>query len=199
MLTSFNFTYCESINVLGFLQPFNILSSLIFFILAIWIWRDPSASFHRWGLLAISLGSVLWHATPISWTLILDISAIGLWLLLYLTNGCKKLKLPLLPILSLGIISLLICGILGQIFISWLPMMSGAFIPPVIITLILALQQKKLSWIYTALSMTLAIIARELDLTLCPWIPIGTHFLWHIGTGLSLIVPISILKNRYRS
>lgn len=46
-----------------------------------------------------------------------------------------------------------------------------------------------------------AIVFRSVDIAICPFIPIGTHFLWHIlvaFTGYQAIIFLSILKSQNR-
>ncbi|MEO0348251.1 MAG: hypothetical protein AAF153_02750 [Pseudomonadota bacterium] len=56
-------------------------------------------------------------------------------------------------------------------------------------------KKNKIWWCASALLMAIAVAARELDLVLCSHFTNGTHYIWHIASGLSLYGPIMFLKN----
>ena len=86
----------------------------------------------------------------------------------------------------------------------WLPYMSGAFIPYLVICLYLAITLKKnnfqrFAYAYGSLLMGVAIIFRESDWSFCHIFPVGTHFLWHICAGLSLFPLLTHLKSPFHT
>lgn len=192
------FTYCEAWTFLGIQQPLNVFSNVIFLALAFWIWNHPSAKLHRYGLLLITLGSVMWHSTSYQWALWMDISGISVWALLFSWDAARVTHHSPLKYCGVTLGVLVLSGALGRGLEGLLPMMSGAFLPFVGIAIAVSLlapsQKFRKLWLYSATFMGIAIIMREIDLMMCGILPTGTHFLWHIGAGLSLIAPIMTLK-----
>lgn len=197
-----NFTYCDQSQLLGFSQSANIASNLIFFLIAAYFWHLHSHCRHRYGLIAIGVSSMIWHASHWQPALFLDIGSIVMWVILYCQDALRHRLLTSRTcwlIIGIG-------GIISLIFAlalrPWLPYMSGAFMPYLMICLFLAINLKesafqRFTYAYGSLFMGLAIIFRETDWYFCHIFPIGTHFLWHICAGFSLLPLLVHLKNPF--
>jgi hypothetical protein len=193
-----DFQYCERMSWLFNAQPFNILSNMLFLALAAWIWRWPSARFHRFGLILIALASMLWHSVSTPWALALDIVAIALWFGLYACDYWRIQRVDASVLSGVFVGLLVLSASLGFALKPSLPMMSGAFIPYGLVLLALCMTKPdmRLVGIASLLALLFAIVMREADLALCTLNPYGTHFLWHLGAGLSLLAPLIALERQ---
>ena len=197
MFNNIDFKYCEYNTNFILNQPLNVISNLIFVIVALWVWRDSKFKLSRFGLVFIAIGSIVWHASHLTIGLVLDISSIAIFAILLALDFCRHLhKKPTLA-LSLILPGLVISGLIGKLLEPWMPMLSGAFIPAVLFFVYCGVKLREEALFFSsALIMTVAIAAREMDLAMCPYISCGTHFLWHLGTGLSLVPVYVVFKKQ---
>ncbi len=200
--------YCESLIGYFFPQPLNIISNVAFLIAAFLAYRYLRN--HRVSRLyilpillgIIGIGSAWWHITNSRLGDILDTFSIVLFasvaVLLLLTEIAKSkvvTALSFILLLSLVLITerfaawngslpyvVLLIGfvIIGVIYIKKIPSAKSVFLSAILIFLI-------------------AIVFRSVDIILCPCIPFGTHFLWHVllaGLGYQIILMLANAKNK---
>jgi hypothetical protein len=189
------FLYCESPQFL------NAISNIVFITLAAWFWNNPSAIYHRYGLLLIAVTSMVWHVTEQQWALWLDSSAIAIWALLYAIDAARVFRKPTVLLFCTMLLSLIIFALLAKILSPIFPMFSGAFLPFALLGVFLSIMPKfstlpRQYWLSSSIFAITAIILRESDLPLCTHITIGTHWLWHIFAGCTLLAPIATLKRK---
>ncbi|MCH9663039.1 MAG: hypothetical protein K0U66_05215, partial [Gammaproteobacteria bacterium] len=197
----FEFIYCEAITPQGAVQVWNMASNAVFIALAAYVWRRHEHTTHRYGLPLIACGSISWHASQSQWALALDISAIIVWAALYTLDLARQHQRPVAGLLAQLSMWLVASVATGLALAQPLPLLSGAFIPYAAAMLAMPFIKscppaRRMDCVFSGTAMTLAIIAREADLAACPYIPIGTHWLWHLLTGLSLLAPIRFLSRR---
>ncbi len=197
-MTDLHFTYCDTHLWWGIHQPTNVLSNLVFILLAIWVWQQPSARWHRFGLLAIAAGSVVWHHTALSWALWLDIGTIALWAFLFAVDTARVTQRPAWIFLLSAAGALMVSAAAGRLLAGPLPLLSGAFIPFAALLLSGALSSRlrppvRRTFLFSLAMILLAMVMREIDLLGCSEGAIGTHWLWHTAAGLSLLAPIRFL------
>lgn len=200
MTDLFAFAYCESLSGAAH-QPLNAASNLVFVALALLVWRDRSARLHRYGLLFVAASSILWHVLGHGWALVLDIGSIGLWVMLFCMDYNRLTGTPRCAGIGWPLAALAVCGLVGAAMSSWLPMLSGAFLPYVPLCLLMAFRldrPRRGLWLFSAAAMGLAVVFRETDLALCEQVPHGTHWLWHLLTGLALVGPVFALRGLSR-
>ncbi len=195
-------TYCEPIYDALIAQPWNTASNVVFFIVAILLWGQykrieaAEGSFHLKALtlspILIGLCSSIWHGTMIGWTLWLDITSIVIFVLLYVTYiGVVLMKrgwgLSIFALMAIGILSALSTHYLGHL----LPQRSAGFLPIVVILGLITWSQWRiqssdtLSFALATLFFVLALVMRVVDEAMCGVMPFGTHFLWHVGAGIT--------------
>ncbi len=198
----FEFSYCEATPFLFIAQPFNTISSLVFLVMAMIVWRNPDHQYHRWGMVLMFICSCFWHATGIPWALALDIAAIVIWLVLFVFDlGRTHTMSPYRNTLWLGMLLFLgLCWITAMLTQQFMPLLSGAFLPAALAVLLVRLSPcmpKKIKRIclVCGLSMFFAIAMRELDLITCQWLSVGSHWLWHIAAGASLYAAFVLLEH----
>ncbi|MBC6444220.1 MAG: hypothetical protein GDA50_02140 [Alphaproteobacteria bacterium GM202ARS2] len=200
MLTEW--TYCDTADWLGgAAQSWNVLSNAGFFLLAALVWRQPSARSNRFGLVAIGIASSLWHATAASWALLIDISAILTWTALFIYDVRRFYTFSLPLAYGAWLVFIAVSAISGFLLVDVLPLLSGAFVPYVLLLVLapyllpLSVHERASCWL-GSVALSIGIIAREVDSTLCAFVPIGTHILWHLSAAVVTAVPIVVLYRR---
>tara|TARA_B100001778_G_C18496463_1_gene587556 strand:- start:372 stop:983 length:612 start_codon:yes stop_codon:yes gene_type:complete len=199
MLTLPAFTFCEANSWLMMMQPLNTLSNLIYLVLAIWLWNDSSARLHRYGLLLITVCSSIWHATAIAWTFWLDITGIVIWISLFVMDIASARKASIISLMPYLVGGLLGSVLTGKLLEAWLPMHSGAFIPFVVVMIGMVFHpaiasKAKPYCAISAITMTGALVTREIDLPMCTIFATGSHWLWHVLSAFAVIGPVMLLR-----
>ncbi len=207
--------YCERTSSTFWAEPVNALSNLAFLIAGYLILRfylnqckERGEKTHKdfWILLLIGLifivgiGSFLFHTFATLWALIMDVIPIMVFGFIYLGVALKR-------VIKLNYIKSGIClGLFILIFFNLdliLPEeslnRSGTYLPYLIALIIFAVilsfrkdSNSKTFWIASGL-LACAFISRMVDMVLCPYFPLGTHFLWHILNGIMMYVVVKAL------
>jgi hypothetical protein len=190
--------YCERVTAGFWAEPANALTNLAFLAAAWIMWRRVAA--RRTGqalclaLAAIGLGSFLFHTFANRLTAVMDVAPIALFILLYVFAATRDF-LGAAPWLA-GAAALAFipyASALKPLF-DRLPFFStSAFYwpVPVLILLYAACLRARAPDTARGLALGAAILVasltfRSLDTTLCPSVPAGTHFMWHVLNGLML-------------
>lgn len=184
--------YCERVSAFVFDEPLGLTSNLSFFIAAIALSR-PSArqQAKHWiliaWLIAIGIGSGLFHAYATRLTLWLDVLPIqgfilsAMWILyrdhLHLSRVATGL--------------VMVGFVIGSSLVpSWLLNGSASYLPAWLMLVIAALAHPtgsaRQDLVKAASLFPISLTFRTLDLPLCEQWSYGTHFLWHIGNALVL-------------
>ena len=202
--------YCERLAPGLFAEPLNAITNFSFFIAAFFLFRLAKSkkyfdhrSFILIGLIVIiGAGSTFFHTLATYWAMLSDQIPILLFqiaFLIFYARGVMRLsRLGTCLMLAAFFASIYIFGSLPR---EWLNG-SLAYAPAFLILGGLGFWH----WFYAqrergALLLAMAVFAvsltfRSLDMTLCPALPAGLHFLWHIlnGTVLYLTVRAYLLN-----
>jgi peptidoglycan/LPS O-acetylase OafA/YrhL len=189
--------YCERTDFTYWSEPLNAVTNLAFIIAAIILWRRgngvPLARVLLIILVAIGIGSYLFHTHATIWAVTIDVIPIGVFILVYLfavnrdivlMSGWKALlattaffpyagvvvwatnQLPFFHISNFyWTVPLLLC--IYAVGLRGRPRITSGFL-------------------IGAAILSLSITVRSVDEILCDTIPFGTHFLWHILNGIML-------------
>ncbi len=188
----FGVVYCEQGLINHFLEPLNSISNLFFVVSAVLLFLyfqkkkvvDLKSKLFVGLILLIGIGSLIWHIIPTTATFFMDVIPIALFLILYLFFLLDKIvKRKMIAMSVMGVYLLVV--ILGFIiFPTFFSSYGGIYILTLLFlggTAIAAFLKKILfketSIIF--LLFLLAFIVRQLDLVVCPFFPLGTHFVWH--------------------
>jgi Ceramidase len=189
--------YCERVGMGVFAEPLNAVSNVSFLLAALAAWvlaaRTGALSAGVRVLIAIGasvgIGSILWHTYPTMLTLILDIVPILIFIIWYIWLYARNVlgMRPLFAVASAA--AFLLATFLA---IPFSGVLHGAFVytPGLIVTLVLgvlhALEQRSARFTLLAAAgvYLAALFFRTIDNEVCPILPIGTHFLWHLLIGL---------------
>jgi Ceramidase len=198
--------YCERIGPGLFAEPLNAVSNASFLLAACAAWilatRTGTLSAGVKLLLALAasvgIGSLLWHTLANSWTLILDIVPILLFLMWYIWLYTRTVIGMPLPFAVASVVAFL----LGTFFaIPYAHILHGALVytPGLIVALVLGVfhaserRVARFTLLAAAAVYFVALFFRTIDQEVCPVLPIGTHFIWHILIGLVMYLAMRCL------
>lgn len=194
--------YCES---LGF-QPINVISNIAAFIAAYFAYRVltknnvRSFNLRIFPLLVvlIGIGSILWHALPNALTDLADVLPLSILILstfYFLLSKLNVRRFSRIVILSIFIL-------VQTPFIFGLVYSLNGFLPYIITFAVAMFLFYKLSKSYhnvirymapIVVVFGIALFFRTIDLTVCPAIGIGTHFLWQILSAVTFYLFVRLL------
>ena len=207
--------YCERTSSAFWAEPVNALSNLAFLIAGYSILRfyliqckERGEETHKdfwillliWLIFIVGIGSFIFHTFATLWALILDIVPIMVFGFIYLGVALKR-------VMKLNYIKSGIClGLFMLVFFNLdliLPEeslnRSGTYLPYLIALVVFAAilsfrkdPNSKTFWIASGL-LACAFISRMVDMMLCPYFPLGTHFLWHVLNGIMMYVVVKAL------
>jgi hypothetical protein len=178
-------------------EPLNAVSNISFLLAAWAAWvlasRTGTLSAGVRVLIALAasvgIGSILWHTYPTSLTLILDIVPILIFIIWFIWLYTRNV----IGMRSLFALACAAAFVLATfLVIPYSGVLHGALVytPGLIITLVLGVFQARERTVarFTLLAATgvylAALFFRTIDNEVCPVLPIGTHFLWHLLIGL---------------
>jgi hypothetical protein len=192
--------YCERTDAAYWSEPVNALTNAAFLVAAFVMWRRvrgqglPLALLLCAILAAIGIGSYLFHTHATAWASLADTAPIGLFILTYLfAANLHFWRLPLWAAF-LGTAAFIPYAMLLTPLLAALPFFRiSAFywpVPLLIAATAFALRRRAPVTAnglgFGAGLLTVSLAFRSLDLLVCPFLPLGTHFLWHILNALML-------------
>ena len=189
--------YCERVGMGLLAEPLNAVSNVSFLLAAWAAWvvakRTGALSAGVRALIAIGasvgIGSILWHTYPTMLTLILDSVPILIFIMWYIWLYVRNVVGVRPPFAVASAAAFLLATLLAFPFAG---VLHGAFVytPGLVVTLVLGLfhARERRAARFTLLAAAgvylAALFFRTIDNEVCPVLPIGTHFLWHILIGL---------------
>ncbi len=198
--------YCERIGPGFWAEPVNALTNIGFVFAAWFIWRiavreqahDSSIAVITGMIVAIGIGSFLFHTMATPFTRWLDIIPIFVFQLLYI--GFYTRRVINLPVAVIGILLLvfLAASVYGRQFPG---VINGSLIyaPALLVIFVLGLyhylsQKVERGLLLGAASIfLLSIFFRSIDNMICTQLVLGTHFLWHILNALVIYLAMRTL------
>jgi hypothetical protein len=191
--------YCERIAPGLWGEPLNSLSNLAFLLVAVLVWRLAAGD--RVGRLLAGLiglifvASSVFHLLATRWAGAADSLAILVFVLVYaglfprVFFGWRLWWLGPPAFLALTVVTALLGG---GLYLS-------ALIGLAAFAALLAFKRDT-AWTHFAVAgaiFALSLSLRTLDRDVCDYVPVGTHFLWHLLNGLVLyLVSRAIVRNR---
>lgn len=199
--------YCEPALFTYFLEPINAISNISFLISGFFILRLLKKNNVKeeiyYGLCLlitfVGIGSILWHSYKHPITLFLDFLPINLFILTSFYILVKKITgrriSSLITIILFIILQIMLTITLPKDFLN------GSYrhlSNSILLFILLLMLDKKYEKIYfnlvpIFLIYITAIIFRSIDLIICPQLPIGTHFIWHILNGVNAYLVVRFL------
>lgn len=200
--------YCERSAAGFWAEPLNALTNLAFLLAALLIvmrLRGTGARFADVWLLAllsaaVGMGSFLWHTLATPWAEWADVIPIGLFIAVFLASFLRRVA----GLRWSAVAALFILYQLGNcLVLAFVPadLLNGSvFYLPAWTSLLLMLLYCRFTgrpagafvlamWLVFSLSLVL----RTFDAALCPLIPTGTHFAWHLLNATVLWLAMRLL------
>ena len=191
--------YCERSSPDFWAEPLNALTNASFLVSAWFSWRRArhleATSLGVWILLGliccISIGSSLFHTFANNLTRLLDVLPILFFQLTYVWLYCREIaKVRAIFVFSI-VLAYLFAVFIGRQFPH---ILNGSLIygPAIIVLLVLSVYHATVLRVerYVVLTATavfmVALICRTIDIAICPYFPLGTHFLWHVCNAIML-------------
>jgi hypothetical protein len=205
--------YCERTGPEFWSEPVNALSNLAFVAAGLWgvgmarrRGGDRFALLLCWWVVAIGIGSFLFHTFANRLTMWADILPIAGFTLAYtLFNLRRFLRFSWPKALTIFVIFYVSVGVLTALVPDWLRVASNGstgYLPPFLALLFFGLWLIRAGhpagW-YNLAAVGLFVISvtfRALDPLVCEAVPLGTHFLWHSINGLMLGVILAAVVRR---
>ena len=199
--------YCERVGPSLLAEPLNAVTNIAFLCAAWAAWslarrRAQSVRADIWILIALSIvigiGSALFHVFAAGWARILDEVPILLFQLWYLWLYVRRIMAQTRGIAAASITGYLALAYFGRQF----PLLlngSLVYAPALMLLLGLGLYHFLLHKTerYLMLAGTgifvISLVLRSIDKAVCPYIPTGTHFGWHILNGIVLYLSMRAL------
>lgn len=192
--------YCERLGPGLWTEPLNAVSNIAFFLAAFFVWMlAKKNSMDRGGtrilvilLLAIGTGSTLFHTLATKWAMLADtlpilfyqIAFIALYSLNVMRLGTKKT----FAILAAFFITIYLFELVPESVLNG----SVSYVPALLFLGGFAAwhnrnaAREKRGLLLAAAMFLISLTLRSLDMQLCPEIPFGVHFMWHILNGILL-------------
>ena len=195
--------YCERTDLTFWSEPINALTNLGYLIVGLWFLGTlkgvPYGRALAALLIAISIGSFLFHTLATTWAGLADSLPIGLFILLYLF-AINRLVIgwPVWAAL-LGMLAFIPFAAAVVFVVDRLPFFAISnfywSVPILMAAYAFFLRESapnmvRTLWIAAAL-LTLSITARSFDELICQDWPLGTHFAWHLINSVMFVVVLS--------
>lgn len=193
--------YCERTSADFWAEPLNALSNLSFVVAALAIVllmrrsgvrASLPAVFLCFNLLAIGVGSFLFHTFANRLTMLADLLPIFIYQLAFLAFYARGVAgRSALEVGGLLLLFLLTNLGFGQLPPEWLNgslLYGGAllFIGGIAIYHHASGKREPAILYLAAAVLVVSLALRSLDLWICQWVPLGSHFLWHLLNGIVL-------------
>ena len=187
--------YCERTADGLLAEPWNLFSNLAFFIafFAVRKLRPPNCTslfrILQYLILAMAIGSSLFHSFARFWALFLDVGPISLFMIVYVITwltGVLRLKASTTMAITMLFV---VCTALLRVFkIEFLHHSEFYFSPLLVIAWLYLDRLRRRGTEATTYGAALAffsaaLLCRIFDVHICLHFPTGTHFLWHIFNG----------------
>jgi len=195
--------YCERTGPGLWAEPANALTNLAFIAAGLWgVWqvrRHKAGTFAEvlaWWVVAIGIGSTLFHTFATRLTVWGDVLPIAGFTLAYtLFNLRRFLGMAWGKAILVFVAFYVVAGLITFAVPDWLREASNGttgYLPPFLALAFFgvwtAAAGSRAGWYNLAGSaiFVVSVICRMIDPIVCASFPLGTHFLWHVFNGLML-------------
>ncbi len=193
--------YCERTGPGFWAEPVNAISNLSFILAALFVWallggkRDRAARVLVLILVAIGIGSFIFHTIATRWAGLADVIPITTFILVFLYFAVRRfLELPLWAgLASVGLFFPYSYVAEAAVQNSFGPLNGSANYVPVAILIglfgLAMLPRERdtgRNLLIGAGLLAVSLVFRTIDNGVCTGFPLGTHFVWHILNGVML-------------
>ncbi|MSQ14961.1 MAG: hypothetical protein EXR50_03755 [Dehalococcoidia bacterium] len=203
--------YCERLGPGLLTEPLNALTNLAFLVAA-WVSWDLARRRGALGgstavllalMVSVGIGSALFHTFATTWARVLDVVPILIFQLFFLWLYLKRVLSANSSYSAMAVAGFLIAALVGRLFPTVLNG-SVTYLPALALLIGLgayhykAQKEDRLALIAAAGALMLSLVFRSMDQAVCPYIPLGTHFLWHVLNGVVLYLAFRGLVSNWR-
>jgi hypothetical protein len=197
--------YCERLGPGLLAEPVNAATNAAFLFSAWWI----RARARRLGVgsdrgiggltalvVAIGVGSALFHTVATPLALLADVLPILLFQLLFLWLYLRR-RTAVGAAMALVVVGLFLLATLASRTVPELLNGSLAYGPTLVVVVVLGWRelrcQHRPALLSAAVVFSLSLLLRSIDQLLCPWLPLGTHLFWHLLNAVVLALAAAAL------
>lgn len=191
--------YCERLGSGIWAEPVNATTNLAFLLVAWLAWRAAKRARVLSidirvliGLTAlIAVGSGLFHTLATTWARVLDELPILLFQLAFVWIYCRRI-IGMRPMHVAGIVLAYLAAAFWARQFPHLLNGSLTYAPPVIALMLLGgyhyatVRSRRTLLLWASLMFLASVGFRTADAAVCPYFPLGTHFLWHVLNAVLL-------------
>ena len=195
--------YCERTGPEFWAEPVNALTNLVFVAAGLWgvyeVRRNAAGTFAEvlaWWVVAIGIGSAIFHTFATSLTIWFDILPIAGFTLVYTLFNLRRFAgMPWGKAIIVFVAFYAAVGVITALVPAWLREAtngSTGYLPPflalVFFGALVVRSGSPAGWynIVAACIFVCSVTFRMIDPLVCGSFPLGTHFLWHVLNGLML-------------
>ena len=201
--------YCERLGPGPFAEPLNALTNLAFIVAAVLSARyirhfqglSLGTRLLPWSLAVVAVGSALYHTYRSPGAYLLDVIPLTVFIAGSLYLALRRLSIRTSQVLQVGaafvLLQIVLLIFVPRHFINGsTPYLVALLFIPLLMAWI-ARRYSSLVWeiVPVAVLFALALVFRTLDPVVCPWLPIGTHFLWHITAAAAAYYLIRLVAS----
>ena len=194
--------YCERTSAAFWSEPVNAVTNGAFIVAGLWglarVRQEAARDWAAIGLsllvIAIGVGSFLFHTFANQWSAIADVAPITIFIYSYLALVLiRYLRFSVLQTLGVLVVFLGL-SILVEALLSPFIRGSAAYVPALAALFLFGfvLRRRNLragtDLLIAAVIFLVSLVLRTIDLPLCAALPVGTHFLWHLMNAVVLAV-----------
>jgi hypothetical protein len=197
--------YCERIDPAFWSEPVNALTNLAFVIAAAALARLLHARRIRdsrvWLLvlfvLAIGIGSFLFHTFATAWAALADVVPILLFQMTFLWTYLRRM-VSVSRFLAATTVAALAVGIIATGPFAHLANGSLAYAPALVVLAALGgvhwqIAEQRWTLLLATGVFLVSVVLRSIDQAVCSSFPLGTHFAWHLLNGVVLFLAVYAL------
>lgn len=198
--------YCERSGAELWAEPLNALTNLAFIVAAALAWRDARdrgddrlATLLLIALVvAIGVGSFLFHLFANTLTMLLDVTPILAFQLAYLWIYTGRVAQRGRRTQT-AVVGALILLLIASAPLAHIAKGSPLYLPALIALTLLGIwhlrcaSQERSVLLWAAALFALSLTLRSIDPWICHWFPAGTHFAWHLLNALVLYLVLRAL------
>jgi hypothetical protein len=193
--------YCERTDAGYWSEPVNALTNLSFLLAALVAWRligdrsDPGARLLVAILAVIGIGSWLFHTHAQVWAAMADVLPIQAFILVYLYLATTRFFdrpwwAGAVAVVLFFPYAWLVASAVGGVFGPLNGSVGYVPVPILIAAYGFALRRRAPTTarglLIGAGILGVSLVFRTIDQAVCPALPLGTHFLWHVLNGVML-------------
>ncbi|MCP9928293.1 ceramidase domain-containing protein [Cyanobium sp. CH-040] len=197
--------YCERLGPGLLAEPVNAATNAAFLVAAWWIQArarrlgvadDPGIGALTALVVAIGVGSTLFHTFATTWALLADVLPILLFQLVFLWLYLRR-RTAAGAATALLLVTLFLLATLASRTAPELLNGSLAYAPTLVVVLLLGWRERRRcgrpGLLTAGVVFSLSLLMRSVDQLLCPWLPVGTHLLWHLLNAVVLALATAAL------